>query len=152
MGTILSAPPVMPPYCSRARSRARTCSRCRMTLTRPRATGSSATFSLTRSSDLDASVRGYDAQSTSKAYLRLDHGNSYIVYGDFLTSDPGTTNSLSNYSRSMTGVKQHFANDRYNLTGFASYDSLTQVVEELLANGTSGPFTLSNPNGIQNSE
>jgi len=100
----------------------------------------------------DASVRGYDAQSTSKAYLRLDHGNSYIVYGDFLTSDPGTTNTLSNYSRSMTGVKQHFANDRFNLTGFASYDSLTQVVEELLANGTSGPFRLSNPNGIENSE
>ena len=100
----------------------------------------------------DSSVRGYDAQSTSKAYLRVDHGNSYIVYGDFLTADPGTTNTLSNYSRSMTGIKQHFANDRLNLTGFASYDSLTQVVEELLANGTSGPFTLSNPNGVENSE
>ena len=100
----------------------------------------------------DASVRGYDAQSTSKAYLRIDHGQSYIVYGDFLTTDPGTTNSLSNYSRSMTGVKTHFANDRFNLTGFASYDSLTQVVDELLANGTSGPFVLSNPNGVENSE
>ena len=100
----------------------------------------------------DASVRGYDAQSTSKAYLRIDHGQSYIVYGDFLTTDPGTGNSLSNYSRSMTGVKTHFANDKFNLTGFASYDSLTQVVDELQANGTSGPFILSNPNGVENSE
>lgn len=100
----------------------------------------------------DASVRGYDAQSTSKAYLRIDHGQSYLVYGDFLTTDPGTNNSLSNYSRSMTGVKTHFANDRFNLTGFASYDSLTQVVDELQANGTSGPFVLSNPNGVENSE
>ncbi|HEY6248308.1 MAG TPA: hypothetical protein VI685_00005, partial [Candidatus Angelobacter sp.] len=100
----------------------------------------------------DASVRGYDAQSTSKAYLRIDHGQSYIVYGDYLTTDPGTSNSLSNYSRSMTGVKTHFANDKFNLTGFASYDSLTQVVDELLANGTSGPFILSNPNGVENSE
>jgi hypothetical protein len=100
----------------------------------------------------DASVRGYDAQSTSKAYVRIDHGRTYVLYGDYLTSDPGTTNSLGNYSRSMTGVKQHFENDKVSLTGFGSYDSLKQVVEEFFANGTSGPFTLSNPNGIENSE
>lgn len=100
----------------------------------------------------DSSVRGFDAQSTSKAYLRIDHGTSYVVYGDFLTSDPSTSNSLSNYSRSMTGVQEHYSNSRVNLTGFASYDSLTQVVDELPANGTSGPFILSNPNGVENSE
>jgi len=100
----------------------------------------------------DASVRGYDAQSTSKVYIRIDHGRTYVLYGDFLTADPGAGNSLSNYSRSMTGVKQHFENERVSLTGFASYDSLRQVVDELPANGTSGPFTLSNPNGVENSE
>jgi uncharacterized repeat protein (TIGR01451 family) len=100
----------------------------------------------------DSSVRGFDAQSTSKAYLRIDHGTSYVVYGDFLTSDPSTANSLSNYSRSMTGVQEHYSNNHVNLTGFASYDSLTQVVDELPANGTSGPFILSNPNGVENSE
>src|SRR5258708_7034249 len=100
----------------------------------------------------DSSIRGYDAQSTSKAYLRIDHGNSYVVYGDFVTSEAGGSNSLGNYSRSMTGVKEHIGNDRASITGFASYDSLKQVVEELLANGTSGPFILSNSNGIENSE
>ena len=100
----------------------------------------------------DSSVRGFDAQSTSKAYLRIDHGTSYVVYGDFLTSDPSTANSLSNYSRSMTGVQEHYSNSRVNVTGFASYDSLSQVVDELPANGTSGPFILSNPNGVANSE
>jgi uncharacterized repeat protein (TIGR01451 family) len=100
----------------------------------------------------DASVRGYDAQSTSKAYLRIDHGRTYVMYGDFLTTDPGINNSLGNYSRSMTGMKEHFENDKVNLTGFASYDSLKQVVEEFFTNGTSGPFTLSNPDGVENSE
>src|SRR5258708_8327809 len=52
----------------------------------------------------------------------------------------------------MTGVKEHFENGRVSATGFASHDSLRQVVEELFANGTSGPFTLSNPNGVENSE
>ncbi|HWX55764.1 MAG TPA: hypothetical protein VN176_14345 [Verrucomicrobiae bacterium] len=100
----------------------------------------------------DSSIRGYDAQSTSKAYVRVDHGQTYVLYGDYLTAEPGVGNSLGNYSRSMTGVKEHFENDRVNLTGFASYDTLRQVVEELPANGTSGPFTLSNPNGVENSE
>jgi uncharacterized repeat protein (TIGR01451 family) len=100
----------------------------------------------------DASVRGYDAQSTSKAYVRIDHGKTYLLYGDYVTSDPGVSNSLGNYSRSMTGAKQHFENDKVSLTGFASYDSLTQQVQEFIANGTSGPFTLSNPNGVENSE
>ena len=100
----------------------------------------------------DSSIRGYDAQSTTKAYVRIDHGRTYILYGDYLTSEPSAGNSLGNYSRSMTGVKEHFENNRVNLTGFASYDSLRQVVDEFPANGTSGPFTLSSSNGIENSE
>ena len=100
----------------------------------------------------DSSLRGYDAQSTSKAYLRIDHGSAYVVYGDFITSESGASNSLGNYNRSMTGVKEHFGNDRASMTGFASYDSLKQVVEEIQANGTSGPYTLANANGIENSE
>jgi uncharacterized repeat protein (TIGR01451 family) len=100
----------------------------------------------------DSSIRGYDAQSTSKAYIRIDHGRTYVLYGDYLTSEPGISNTLSNYSRSMTGVKEHVENSRVSLTGFASYDTLKQIVQELPANGTSGPFMLSNPNGVENSE
>src|SRR5205807_902048 len=100
----------------------------------------------------DSSIRGYDAQSTSKAYIRIDHGRTYVLYGDYLTSEPGIGNSLGNNSRSMTEVKEHFENNRVSLTGFASYDTLRQIVEEIPANGTSGPFTLSNPNGVENSE
>src|SRR5262249_15258227 len=100
----------------------------------------------------DSSVRGYDAQSTTQAYVRIDRGRTYLLYGDYLTAEPGAGNSLGNYSRSMTGVKEHYENGRVNFTGFTSYDSLRQVVDEFPANGTSGPFTLSNPNGIENSE
>ncbi|HEY0564902.1 MAG TPA: hypothetical protein VGC88_04915, partial [Terriglobales bacterium] len=100
----------------------------------------------------DASIRGYDAQSTSKAYLRLDHGKTYVLYGDYLTSEAGTQVSLANYSRSQTGVKEHIELGALNLTGFTSYDVQHQVVEEINANGTSGPYTLKNPNGVENSE
>src|SRR5258708_26843749 len=100
----------------------------------------------------DSSLRGYDAQSTSKAYLRIDHGNSYVVYGDFVTSEAGGSKSLSNYSRSMTGVKEHIGNDPPSVTGFAIYYSLKKVVEKLPANATPGPFLLSTSHGMQNSQ
>ena len=33
----------------------------------------------------DSSTRGFDAQSTSRLYVRLDRGPSYVFYGDFVT-------------------------------------------------------------------
>ena len=38
------------------------------------------------------------------------------------------------------------------VNGFASSDSTTQVVDEIKADGTSGPFMLSTPNLVENSE
>lgn len=99
----------------------------------------------------DGSVRGYDAQSSGKAYLRFDKGKNYFLYGDF-TTQPDQTLSLSGYNRSFSGFKQHFENDHVGFTGWASYDSLTQVVEELAGNGTSGPYLVRSSNAVQNSE
>jgi uncharacterized repeat protein (TIGR01451 family) len=105
----------------------------------------------------DSSVHGYDAQSTGKTYLRVDHGKSYLLYGDYMTNDFTSgqnqfTRNLGNYSRSMNGTKDHFENGRVSVTGFASRDTMRQIVDEIRANGTSGPYQLSNPNGVENSE
>lgn len=101
----------------------------------------------------DSSTRGYDAQSVGKMYLRVDNGKSYLVYGDFLTTAEGdAARTLTNYSRSLTGVKQHYENGSSAVTTFASYDTFQQVVQEFPANGTSGPFTFQYTNGVANSE
>ncbi len=101
----------------------------------------------------DSSIRGYDAQSVGKMYLRVDNGKSYLVYGDFLTTTDGdSARSLTNYSRSLTGVKQHYENGSSAVTTFASYDTYQQVVQEFPANGTSGPFAFQYTNGVANSE
>jgi uncharacterized repeat protein (TIGR01451 family) len=100
----------------------------------------------------DSGQRGYDAQSTSKLYVRVDHNRSYLLWGDFTTNSTSETRKLTNYSRSLTGVKEHFENSRMSVNAFASRDTTRQVIEELPANGTSGPFQLSTLGALVNSE
>lgn len=100
----------------------------------------------------DSSVRAFDAQSTGRLYVRVDNKKSYLLYGDFNTSGGAENRQLSNYNRSLTGIKQHYETAKVQANVFASRDSTKQVVDEFRANGTSGPFTLANTRGLINSE
>ncbi len=100
----------------------------------------------------DSSVRGFDAQSTGKFYLRVDHKKSYLLYGDYNTASGFENRQLSNYNRSLTGIKQHYETANVQANVFASRDTTKQVIDEIRANGTSGPFVLSNVRGLINGE
>ena len=117
----------------------------------------------------DSSVKGFDAQSTGRAYVRLDNGKSNLLYGDFNTQVTvpavnangssaalavGDERRLGQYSRSLTGVKTHLESDdgRAVLTAFASRASSRQVVDEVPARGISGPYALSRAAPLENSE
>jgi hypothetical protein len=108
----------------------------------------------------DASVVGFDAQSGSRLYVRLDNGKNFLLWGDFLTADSLVTNEasqLGRYSRALTGAQGQWQfggekNDAVQIKAFASQDSLRQVVDELPARGISGPYALRYPNGVAGSE
>lgn len=100
----------------------------------------------------DSSVRGFDAQSTGRFYLRIDKKKSYLLYGDFNTSQYTDARKLANYSRSLTGVKHHLEYGNIAANIFASRDTTKQIIDELPANGTSGPFVLTRIGGLINSE
>lgn len=100
----------------------------------------------------DSSIKGYDAQSTSRLYVRVDKGKSYLLYGDYLTQSTVPARSLSQYNRSLNGIKEHFENDKLMVNAFASQDTSRQVIQEIPANGTSGPFQLTNNGALINSE
>ena len=102
----------------------------------------------------DSSVRGFDAQSTSRLYLRVDKGHSYLLYGDFSTQDAAGVRQLTQYNRGVTGIKQHFETTGARVSGtlFASRDNLTQRVVEIRPNGTSGPFPVFGADYLENSE
>ena len=88
----------------------------------------------------DSSIKGFEAQSTGRLYVRVDNKRSYLLYGDFVTQAPNDLQQLGNYNRSLNGVREHFENKSVSANAWASYDNTRQVVEELRANGTSGPF------------
>jgi uncharacterized repeat protein (TIGR01451 family) len=101
----------------------------------------------------DSATKGFDAQSTSRLYVRVDKDKSYLLYGDYTTAGNTDVRQLTQYSRSLTGVKGHYEDEIFNVTGFYSDNGSTQIVEEFPANGTSGPYELaSGGNIIENSE
>ncbi|MET0384274.1 MAG: SdrD B-like domain-containing protein, partial [Burkholderiaceae bacterium] len=100
----------------------------------------------------DSSAKGFDAQSTSHLYVRLEHDKSYVLYGDFTTQGNDPTRQLGAYQRSLTGAKAHVEEGPVAATAFASRATSRQVVDEIKANGTSGPFLLSNGQPRPNSE
>jgi len=101
----------------------------------------------------DSSAKGFDAQSTTKLYVRIDKGRSYLLYGDFNTNaDPAPSRQLSNYSRSLTGVQQHYENDHVSISLFASHQTNQQQSTEFRAQGISGPYQLPTKKFLTNSE
>ena len=100
----------------------------------------------------DSSVKGFEAQSTGKLYVRIDNKKSYLLYGDFVTQSASDVRQLGNYNRSLTGAREHFENKNVSANAWASYDNTRQMIEELRANGTSGPYVFRSSNGLVNSE
>jgi hypothetical protein len=111
----------------------------------------------------DASLRGFDARSAERLYVRIDKNRSYLMYGDFQTGDSLATQtglassdriamrSLGAYNRTATGLGWHFEGKRMRGNVFAFEDSLRQVVDELPSQG-SGPYGLSNNAVLEGSE
>ncbi len=111
----------------------------------------------------DASLRSFDARSTSRLYVRLDRNKDYVLWGDFVTGDGFTApigqgavaslkqRSLGNYNRTATGVRVHKENERLTASAFAFHDSLRQVVEEFASQG-SGPYGLRNNAVLEGSD
>jgi len=101
----------------------------------------------------DASVKGFDAQSTSTLYVRIDKDRHYLLYGDIATNDPADgARRLGAYDRSVTGGKAHFEEGPVTANVWATRDTLAQVVDEVRANGTSGFYQLSRTGFLENSE
>ena len=102
----------------------------------------------------DSAVRGFDAQSTSKLYVRLDKGRSYVMFGDYTTRIEGSDAlSLGQYNRSLTGIRGHYATDNFKATTFVAQTKAKQQVFEIPAQGVSGPYVLTGVDGLRvNSE
>lgn len=100
----------------------------------------------------DASVKNFDAQSTSRLYVRVDKDKSYMLYGDYTTAATDEATKLASYSRSLTGSKYHFENETVKVNAWAARDTLRAYVDEQPGLGISGPYAVGQPNAVANSE
>ena len=101
----------------------------------------------------DSSIKGFDAQSSRRGYLRLEHDRSNLLFGDFSTDNGGNElRNLGQYNRALTGGRAHYEAGRVAANFWGAYDSVRQVIDEQPGRGISGPYAVSNGNGITNSE
>lgn len=104
----------------------------------------------------DAAAKGFEAQSTSKLYVRLDKGLSYAMYGDYVTrTEKNEGLALGQYNRSLTGLKAGYESNKFQATAFVAETQSRQIVTDNRALGITGPYSLgsiSNDLILENSE
>ena len=89
-------------------------------------------------------MKGFDAQSTSRLYVRVDRNQSYVLYGDYTTTSLNDLNSLSRYTRALNGIQVHHETERSSITAYQARDNSRQEVTELRGLGIAGPYSLGN--------
>lgn len=100
----------------------------------------------------DNSERGFDAQSSSNLYVKIEKGRSYVLYGDIAVEPEASAFRLGGLRRVATGAKAHWENERTSVTVFAARTSAEQNVVEFPGRGVSGPYDLALEGYVDGSE
>ena len=98
----------------------------------------------------DGSYQQIDAQSRYPVFVKLEKDGVQALFGDFNT-DLNTT-QLSRYSRRLSGLKFVANTKRFLINMFASETNQGFNKDELVADGTSGPYQLSASPILEQSE
>jgi len=89
----------------------------------------------------DASIKGFDAQSTGKLYVKLEKNKSSIMWGDFET-DTHRNERLNRFQMVLNGANARYETDKTLATAFISQSDYHIATEELRANGTATYYRL----------
>lgn len=100
----------------------------------------------------DNSVRGYEAQSRSKLYARIELDKNSLTWGDFTTDATNSYKDLSRVQRTLTGVEGVYDNGTLKLLGFAAQEDNIRKVVELEGNGTAMLYQIPGGDIVRNSE
>ncbi|WP_263081044.1 hypothetical protein [Endozoicomonas sp. Mp262] len=100
----------------------------------------------------DASQKGYEAQSRSKLYAKVEKGRSSVMWGDYQTDSNGSDNDLARTQRSLTGVNGIYDNGKTRVQGFAARPEDNHHSEIIAPNGTAMHYRLERAPIVRNSE
>jgi len=99
----------------------------------------------------ESSIKGFDAQSSSRLYVRVDRGKTYALYGDFITQERNQDIQLGNYSRAQTGIKANFEQGKVRASAFGVNAFSSRKVREFQGQGISR-YDLPDQDIVDNSE
>jgi hypothetical protein len=98
----------------------------------------------------DSSIRGVEAPSQDKLYIKIEKDNFYAMFGDFVTGINDM--KLSTYERTLNGVKGEYNSEKIQTKFFGSNSDQSFVKDEIRGDGTSGLYRLSNQKIVIGSE
>jgi uncharacterized repeat protein (TIGR01451 family) len=98
----------------------------------------------------DASYQSFDGSSRYPLFLKIEKDTAYAVFGDFETGLQD--GKLTLYNRRLSGLKGEYIGENFQLQAFAAETNQGFAKDELPADGTSGPYRLSNTNILAQSE
>ncbi len=100
----------------------------------------------------DASVRGFEAQSRSKLYVRVERDKHSLMWGDYVTDAGSDRRDLARLSRTLTGLNGVYDDGTNRLRVFAAEEENQNVVEEIPGNGSALLYRLQRYPIVANSE
>jgi uncharacterized repeat protein (TIGR01451 family) len=98
----------------------------------------------------DRSYTQIEASSRYPVYIKLEKKSFYAMFGDFATNI--TEGKLTRYNRRLSGIKSEYLGENFQALGYGAETNQGFAKDEIAANGTSGPYYLSNTFILANSE
>ncbi|MCK5917796.1 MAG: DUF11 domain-containing protein [Cocleimonas sp.] len=101
----------------------------------------------------DDSRRGYDAQSRSKLYAKIEKSKNSVMYGDYLTDSKTNHESVARVQRSLTGLNGIIDYGKTRVQAYVSRPGDNHIAnEEMRGKGTALNYRLKHHPLIRNSE
>lgn len=100
----------------------------------------------------DSSQRGYEAQSRSKVYAKLEKDDDSVMWGDFVTDGRTINEDVTRVQRTLTGANALGKRGKNEWQVFISEQDEKHVVERIRGQGVALNYKLSKRPLIQNSE
>ncbi|WP_372366856.1 hypothetical protein [Candidatus Uabimicrobium sp. HlEnr_7] len=96
----------------------------------------------------DPNLSGYEVNTNSKVYVKLEKDENYIMYGDY---NVNFNNHLVQYQHAFRGVAAQFKTQYLDVKAFGSKATQVLVHDEIRGQGISGFYQLSRKNVVTNS-
>lgn len=100
----------------------------------------------------DDSRRGYEAQSRSKVYAKLEKEKNSVMWGDYLTDSYQQADNVARVQRSLTGANGILDNGKTRLQVFGAELEENNITEEIRGQGTAFNYRIDRRPMIRNSE